>query len=135
MKCPISKIDGLDSFAAARLKAAGVRTAEALLERGKTAKGRKLLAAETGIAEQKLLEWVNIVDCMRIKGMGLATTQLLRAAGVNTVREFALRNPERLAQAMRNANHQRKLVRVLPSQKSVRQLIARARELPIKISY
>jgi hypothetical protein len=52
-----------------------------------------------------------------------------------TVREFALRNPERLAQAMREANGKRRLVRVLPSDKSVAELIQRARKLPLKISY
>ncbi len=72
---------------------------------------------------------------MRIKGMGKAKAELLRAAGVNTVREFALRNPERLAQAMKDANDKRKLVRVLPSEKSVAQLIQSARKLPLKISY
>jgi hypothetical protein len=135
MTYPVSKIDGLNSFAAARLKAAGIRTAEALLERAKTAKGRKLLAAETGLSEQQLLAWANIADCMRIKGMGMAKTQLLRAAGVSTVRELSYRNPARLAQAMKEANAQRKLVRVLPSEKSVEQMIDHARTLPRKISY
>ncbi len=135
MTYPVSKIDGLSSFAAARLKTAGIRTAEALLERARTAKGRKLLATETGLSEQQLLEWANIADCMRIKGMGMAKAQLLRAAGVTTVREFSYRNPARLAQAMKEANAQRKLVRVLPSEKSVGQMIDHARTLPLKISY
>ena len=52
-----------------------------------------------------------------------------------TVREFALRNPERLARAMREANDKRKLVRIMPSDKSVADLIQRARKLPLKISY
>jgi hypothetical protein len=36
---------------------------------------------------------------------------------------------------MKEANIRRKLVRVLPSEKSVEQLIERARKLPPKISY
>jgi hypothetical protein len=67
--------------------------------------------------------------------MGKAKAELLRAAGVATVREFALRNPARLAQAMADANAKRKLVRVLPSEKSVGELIQRARKLPLKITY
>ena len=58
-----------------------------------------------------------------------------RAAGVTTVRELALRNPARLAQNMKEVNTKRKLVRVLPSEKSVEQLIAQARKLQPKISY
>ena len=94
-----------------------------------------MLSAETGISEKQLLEWANIADYMRIKGMGMAKTQLLRAAGVPTVRELSHRNPGRLAQAMKQANDQRKLVRVLPTEKSIEQMIDRARQLPIKISY
>ncbi|MGL5166809.1 MAG: DUF4332 domain-containing protein [Afipia sp.] len=132
---PISHIDGLGAQAQAKLKAQGIRTTAGLLENANTVKARKALAAKTGLSEQDLLAWANIADCMRIKGMGKAKAELLRAAGVVTVREFALRNPERLAQAMREANDKRKLVRVLPSDKSVAELIQRARKLPLKISY
>ena len=67
--------------------------------------------------------------------MGKAKVGLMRAAGVTTVRELGLRNPSRLAQSMKEANIKRKLVRVLPSEKSVEQLIERARKLPPQISY
>jgi predicted RecB family nuclease len=135
MTYSISKIDGITAIAATKLKSAGIRTTEALLEAAHTVKGRKALAAKTGIAEQQLLEWANIADCMRIPGMGKAKAELLRAAGVSTVRELTHRNPARLAQNMKDANTRRKLVRVLPSEKSVGQLIEEARKLPLKISY
>jgi hypothetical protein len=67
--------------------------------------------------------------------MGMAKIGLVRAAGVATVRELALRNPARLAQNMKDVNIRRKLVRVLPSEKSVEQLIAQARRLQPKITY
>ncbi|HEX7883148.1 MAG TPA: DUF4332 domain-containing protein [Afipia sp.] len=132
---PLSKIDGLSAQAQAKLKAQGIRTTAALLDNASTPKGRKALAARTGLGEQQLLAWANIADCMRIKGMGKAKAELLRAAGVVTVREFVQRNPQRLAQAMKEANDKRKLVQVLPSDKSVAELIQRARKLPLKISY
>jgi predicted RecB family nuclease len=135
MTYPIAKIDGLTANAAVRLKSVGIRTTEGLLEAARTVKGRKALAAKTGLSEQQLLEWANVADCMRIKGMGKARAELLRAAGVTTVREFVHRNPERLAQAMKEANEKRKLVNVLPSQESVKRLIEHARKLPLKISY
>ncbi len=135
MSYPISTIDGLGPQAQARLKAEGIRTTATLLERASTVKARKALAARTGVSEQQLLAWANMADCMRIKGMGKAKAELLRAAGVSTVREFVQRNPERLARAMKEANDARKLVRVLPSEKSVAQLIQQARKLPLKISY
>jgi hypothetical protein len=135
MTYPIAKIDGLTAHATAKLKSIGIRTTEGLLEAARTVKGRKNLSVKTGLSEQQLLEWANIADCMRIKGMGKAKTELLRAAGVTTVREFVHRNPERLAQAMRDANDKRKLVSVLPSEASVKRLIDQARKLPLKISY
>ena len=67
--------------------------------------------------------------------MGRAKAGLVRAAGVPTVRELALRNPSRLAQNMKEVNVRRKLVRVMPSEKSVEQLIAKARKLAPKITY
>jgi len=108
MTYPLSELEGMTAFAASKLKSQGIRTTEALLEAASTVKGRKALAAKTG---------------------------LVRAAGVATVRELALRNPARLAQNMKDVNTKRKLVRVLPSEKSVEQLIAQARKLQPKISY
>ena len=135
MTYPISEIDGLTAFSASKLKSLGIRTTDALLKAARTMKGRKALAAKTGISEQLLLEWANVSDYMRIPGMGRAKVGLVRAAGVTTVRELAYRNPARLAQSMREANVKKKLVRILPSEKSVGDIIAKAKKLPPKITY
>lgn len=135
MTYSLSEIEGLSGDCAAKLKAQGIRTTEALLEAASTVKGRKALAAKTGITEQQLLEWANFSDYMRIPGMGKAKVGLVRAAGVTTVRELALRNPSRLAQNIKDVNIRRKLVRVLPSEKSVERLIEQARKLQPKITY
>ena len=135
MTYPLSEIEGLTAYSASKLKSLGIRTTGALLEAARTAKGRKQLSAKTGISEQQLLEWANFSDHMRIPGMGKAKIGLIRAAGVATVRELALRNPARLAQNMKEVNTKRRLVRILPSEKSVAQLIAQARKLQPKITY
>jgi predicted RecB family nuclease len=135
MTYPISAIEGMSVFCASKLKALGIRTTDAFLDAASTVKGRKALSAKTGISEQQLLEWANVSDYMRIPGMGKAKVGLVRAAGVTTVRELALRNPARLAQNIKEVNTRRKLVRVLPSEKSVEQIIAQARKLQPKISY
>ncbi|MFB6415759.1 MULTISPECIES: DUF4332 domain-containing protein [Bradyrhizobium] len=135
MTYPISEIEGLSVFAANKLKALGIRTTDALLEAAGTVKGRKALSAQTGISEQLLLEWANVSDYMRIPGMGRAKVGLVRAAGVTTVRELAYRNPARLAQSMRDANEKKKLLRILPSEKSVGDIIAKAKKLQPKITY
>src|SRR3954469_17546782 len=135
MTYPLSEIEGLTAYSASKLKKLGIRTTDALLEAARTVKGRKDLSAKTGISEQQLLEWANVSDYMRIPGMGKAKVGLMRAAGVTTVRELALRNPARLSQNMKEVNTRRKLVRILPSEKSVEQLIAQARKLQPKITY
>jgi hypothetical protein len=135
MTYPISEIEGLSAYSASKLKSLRIRTTDKLLEAARTVKGRKALASKTGISEQQLLEWANVADYMRIPGMGKAKVGLVRAAGVATVRELALRNPSRLAQNMKDVNTRRKLVRVLPSEKSVEQMVAQARKLQPKITY
>jgi hypothetical protein len=135
MTYPLTELEGMTAFSASKLKSHGIRTTHALLEAAHTVKGRKALAAKTGISEQQLLEWANVSDYMRIPGMGKAKVGLVRAAGATTVRELAMRNPARLAQNMRDINTKRKLVRMLPSEKSVEQLIAQARKLQPKITY
>lgn len=135
MTYSLSEIEGLTAYSASKLKSLGIRTTEALLEAARTAKGRKELSAKTGISEQQLLEWANFSDHMRIPGIGRAKIELIRAAGVNTVRELGLRNPTRLASSMKEANTKRKLLRAMPSEKSVELLVEQARKLSPKITY
>jgi predicted RecB family nuclease len=135
MSYPLCEIDGLTPAAAAKLKSAGIRSTEALLEAAKNVKGRKTLSAKTGFTEQQLLCWANAADTMRIPGVGKVKVILLRDAGVNTVRELGYRNPEKLAKSMCEANASRKLLRAKPTAQSVGKLIEHARNLPIKISY
>ena len=106
-----------------------------MLEAAKTPKGRKILAAKFGLDAKRLLHWANAADRMRVAGLGKEYAELLRAAGVDTVRELRYRNPAHLAQALADANKKRKLVRLLPSEKAVGRWIENARKLPLKISY
>ena len=98
-------------------------------------RGRKMLAEKTGIDEKSLLRLANKIDRMRVKGIGQDYAELLQIAGVDTVRELKYRNPKRLAEAMAEANAKRKLVRVLPSEGTVKRWIEHAKKLPLKISY
>jgi predicted RecB family nuclease len=135
MPYPVAKLDGMTAQTAAKLRKQGIRTAEKLIDVASLVRSRKRLAKETGISEQQLLEWVNIAHYLQIKGMGAAKAKLIRATGVNTVRDLCVRNPERLAQRMREANDKLKLVRALPSEPSVKLLIERARKHSGKITY
>jgi predicted flap endonuclease-1-like 5' DNA nuclease len=135
MPSSISDLDGLGPDFAIKMKKAGIRTTEKLLEMTKSLKGRQMLAKQTEIDQKQLLCVANLIDRMRIKGVGLEYAELLEAAGVKTVRELRYRNPARLADAMAKANMKHKLVRVLPSEHTVERWIDHAKKLPVKISY
>jgi predicted flap endonuclease-1-like 5' DNA nuclease len=131
----IIEIEGIGEAYAAKLKAAGVGTVEALLEVGASPKGRKELAEKTGISPDLILKWVNRADLYRLKGIGQEYSDLLEAAGVDTVVELAQRNPENLYSTMVEVNEARKLVRRMPTQAQVAEWVAEAKKLPRAVTY
>ena len=131
----IVDIEGIGEVFAKKLKSVGVSTTEALLEVGGTAKGRTELASKTGISEAKILEWVNRADLYRIKGVGSEYSDLLEAAGVDTVVELAKRVPANLLAKMEEVNKAKKLVRKMPVESQVKDWIEQAKALPRKVSY
>jgi predicted RecB family nuclease len=131
----LSAIAGIEPEMAARLKAENIRTTGELLEAAKTFKARKLLATKLGTDEKTVLRWANLADRMRLKGVREPYAELLREAGVDTIKELKYRNPGKLAEAMAAANRKRKLVRLLPQQKRIAGWIAQAKALPQKITY
>ena len=135
MAYPITQIDGLDEEEVEKLKSAGIRTTDRLLEEAKSPKGRDLLAAKTGLPKGRILCLANAADRLRIKGMGKGYSCLLQAVGVDTIRELRYRNPANLAAAMAEANKKRKLVRFLPSEKLITRWVKHANELSTKITY
>jgi hypothetical protein len=135
MSYPIAELEKIAPGVAATLKSVGIRTTGRLLEAAKDPKGRKILAAKTGIEEKCILRWANMADRMRIKGVGEDYAELLEAAGVDTVKELKYRNPSKLAKAMADANTKRKLVRLLPTERTVGRWIEHAKKLTLKITY
>lgn len=125
----IEAIEGIGPAYAAKLGEAGIRTTEGLLKAGASRKGRMDLAEKTGITDSKILEWVNRADLMRVKGVGEEYSDLLEAAGVDTVKELRNRNAENLFNTMLKVNEEKKLVRRPPSLKEVTGWIEAAKAL------
>jgi predicted flap endonuclease-1-like 5' DNA nuclease len=128
-------IEGIGEVYAQKLHDAGVATTEALLEQGATPNGRKELAEKTGISDRLILKWVNRADLFRVKGIGEQYSDLLAAAGVETVLELAQRRADHLHQKMVETNDAKKLVRVLPSQEQVADWVKEAHKLPRVVNY
>ena len=131
----IEDIEGIGPAQATKLRDAGLKTVESLLERGGSPKGRDEIATATGISGTHIMRWVNHADLYRIKGVGAEMSELLEAAGVDTVAELARRNAQNLHQALVQANEQKKRVRQLPSEQQVAGWVSQAKELPRAVSY
>lgn len=131
----IVDIEGIGPVYAEKLRGARVGTIETLLEAGATPKGRDALVTKTGISAALILRWVNHADLYRIKGIGSEWSELLEAAGVDTVVELAQRNAANLATKMAEVNAEKKLVRLVPSEKQVADWVQQAKNLPRKVSY
>jgi len=125
----ISDIEGIGVTNAKKLAKCNIRSVAGLLKSCATKKGRKAAAKESGIDEKKILKWVNFADLYRIKGVGSEYSELLEAAGVDTVKELRNRNVANLHAKMLEVNAKKKLVRLNPSVKFVEKWVAQAKKL------
>jgi predicted flap endonuclease-1-like 5' DNA nuclease len=131
----ISSIEGIGPAMASKLAEQGIRSTDALLKSAADRKGRRALAKETGISTKQILNWVNKADLMRIRGIGEEYSDLLEAAGVDTVRELAVRNPYNLHSAMQVVNDKKSLVRRVPSLVEVESWVMEAKKLAPMVTY
>ena len=131
----IEKIEGIGPAYGEKLRGVGITTVEALLEAAASPKGRQELAEKTEITEKLILEWANLADLFRIKGVSEEYSDLLEEAGVDTVVELARRNPENLYNSLKEINDEKKLVRALPGPNQVKSWVEQAKELPRVMTY
>lgn len=131
----IIDIEGIGPVYAEKLGKAGIKTTGDLIARCLTPKDRAALAPETECPERLILKWANMADLMRIKGVGEEYSELLEAAGVDTVKELKLRRADNLHARMAEVNAAKSLVRQLPSAAAVATWIEEAKELPPTLTY
>jgi predicted flap endonuclease-1-like 5' DNA nuclease len=125
----LADIEGISPKDVSKLASVGIRTPHDLLEQGYTPAKRRKLATATGINQKLILEWVNMADLFRIKGIGLVYADLLEEAGVDTSKELSMRKAKQLIAAMEKVNSEKNLARRLPSLKQIRKAIAIATEI------
>ncbi|TAE60524.1 MAG: DUF4332 domain-containing protein [Bacteroidetes bacterium] len=131
----IADIEGIGPAYAEKLQKAGVRSVEALLKRAAGAKGRKELSEATGIDSTLILKWANMADLFRIKGVAAQFSELLEAAGVDTIKELRTRNAENLYAKVKEVNDAKKKVRQIPSLKQIQGFIDQAKTMEPSISH
>lgn len=131
----IIDIEGIGAAYAEKLQDVGIKTVEALLKAGADPAGRKKVAESTGIDAKRILEWVNRADLYRINGIGSEYSDLLEAAGVDTVRELATRRSDNLHAKILEVNKAKSLVRRPPTEAQVEAWIKEAKTLPTAVTY
>lgn len=135
MSYKIEDIEGIGPSHGQRLADAGIKTTGALLKLCCDAKGRESVAEKTGFGTSVLLKWANMADLMRISGVGSEFSELLEAAGVDTVLELRQRNAENLAESMRSVNKEKRLTRAAPSAKTVAKWVEQSKQLEPVITH
>jgi predicted flap endonuclease-1-like 5' DNA nuclease len=125
----ILDIEGIGPKYARKLSKLSIQTTEGLLKQGASKRGRQNIAEQSDIPEKLVLEWVNLADLMRIKGVGEEYSDLLEEAGVDTVKELRNRRAENLHEKIIEVNSKKLLVRRVPSLSSVKTWIAEAKKL------
>ena len=74
-------VEGIGKKYAKELIAVGITSTEKLLKTCGTKKARAEMAEQTRISEMIIVEWVNLSDLFRIKGVGEQYSDLLKEAG------------------------------------------------------
>lgn len=133
MSYKVIDIEGVGANYAAKLETIGIFTTDDLLNAGAQKNGRSKIAAATGIPESLILTWVNHADLHRIKGVAGQISELLEAAGVDTVKELAVRNADNLHAKMIETNEKFGLSGRVPSPETLEQMIAEAKTLEQKV--
>lgn len=131
----IDQIEGIGPVMTEKLATANIKTTGDLLHFCADKNGRAEIAKISGASEKQLLKWANMADLMRISGVGEEYSELLEAAGVDTVKELRKRNAVNLAAAMRETNEERKLTRAVPGSATVEKWVDQAKRLSILISH
>ncbi len=131
----IEDIEGIGPAFGERLAGLGIKNTDSFLRACAARKGRKRIAERTDISEKHLLKWANLADLMRISGIGPQFSELLEAAGVDTVKELRHRNAENLAAKMKQVQQEKRLTRAAPGASIVSRWVAQAKRLDPLISH
>ena len=131
----IEDIEGIGPANGEKLAGASIKDTDTLLRLCAGRQGRKEIAGKVDISEKHLLKWANLADLMRISGIGPQYSELLEAAGVDTVEELRHRNAENLAAKMKQVQQEKRLTRTAPGVSTVSRWVARAKQLEPIVSH
>jgi hypothetical protein len=124
---------GLNPAHVEALAARGIKTAEKMLAVGATSEGRAMLAQETGVPAEAILEIVKLSDLSRLPGVKGIRARLYYDVGIDGVAKMAASEPESLLRLTAEFVEQTGFDGIPPLPKEVSSTIANAQKLPIVI--
>jgi len=127
---PLAEI--LDKVAAEKLAQEKVQTSDDLLQRGARATDRQALAKATKLPLKKLVEWINMCDLIRVKGVGPEMVRLLNAGRVMTVKQLRAQKAATLYKRMMDAN-KKKITENPPTEEQLTAWIEQAKKLELVV--
>jgi hypothetical protein len=126
---------GINPEDANKLRAIGITAPLLLLRKGSTREGRESIEAGSGIPAMQILQWVNYIDLLRIKGLSADDARMLKIAGVELTVKLATRKPDVLHKKLVSSSKLTYTSYKPPCLEQVSDWISQANRLPVIISY
>lgn len=135
MATPVKQLKGVTDTMLGILGEKSIKDNVDLVEAAATPAARKALAADCGCEPSELLELVNRADLARINGVSGVYSDLLEEAGVDTVKELAMRRPDNLHAKLIETNDAAQLTQRPPTAAQVEDWVEQAKALPRIVTY
>jgi len=135
MSYKIEEVEGIGPAYGKELATVGIRSTDDLLKQCATAAGRQKISDQISVSSGQLLKWADMADLMRLKGVGRQYGELLKAAGVDTVKELRTRVAANLTQTLAETNAEKKLAKTVPGESMVQAWIDAAMQTQPKITH
>ena len=130
---PLKGIKGIGPSYMARLRAAGIESIEDLREAGTTPAKRAALGKQVDRNERIILQWVQIADLMRIKGVDTKQSTLMWESGIKAPADLPAQQPTQLLLLLRKVNAEKRIIKKLPSSEQLNGWIEQAEKLPVLV--
>jgi predicted flap endonuclease-1-like 5' DNA nuclease len=135
MSVSIKNLRGMSAELADQLRRLGIYNSDQLLAAVGTPGDRRELAEKVGASPEAILELANRADLARVRGIAGIFGDLLENAGVDTVKELAMRNPDNLYATLVQINEEKALAGRHPYAKEVQSWVSQAKALPRALEY
>lgn len=131
----IEEVEGIGTIYSVLLRQAGIQTTSDYLAVCFDRAGRRRISEKTGLSQKLLRRWANLVDLTRIEGLSPSDSQLLTAAGVDSMRELSSMNPDDLAEDLDEVNQTKHIAAQTPSVQTVSCWVAHAKHLTEAVTF